>query len=263
MKPTGAPSCPIIAYQPRRLGGAESASSDGRPSHEPPSATPWPMRKSASSDDRHVAEAPYPGRNAIPAVERAEHEQRERELGAAPPSALNVHEHDRPDRPGDEREREDGERPQRSVEPRFEREEDERKHQHRGDAVDEVVEVLGCPADDHADRDVAGATPTDRRDGACAARGRGRGAGFLTDAGDHVASRSGVGRCASGARRRRHGMFLICSGDGSVMLVFRWYITHSEPHSVMTTSTSVKISDIHVQPPSAFDVMCRKNTMCT
>ena len=49
MKPTGAPSCPIIAYQPRRWRGAESASSDGSPSHDPPSAMPWPMRKSASS----------------------------------------------------------------------------------------------------------------------------------------------------------------------------------------------------------------------
>ena len=48
-----------------------------------------------------------------------------------------------------------------------------------------------------------------------------------------------------------------------IVLVFRWYIIHSDPLSVMTTSTSVKISDIHAQPPSAFEVMCRKNTMCT
>src|SRR5262245_58008313 len=70
--------------------------------------------------------------------------------------------------------------------------------------------------------------------------------------------RRGRGHAAAAQSRRhrlRHGMFLICSGDGSVMFVFRWYITHSDPDSVITTSTIMKISDIHVQPPSAFDVM--------
>ena len=43
-----------------------------------------------------------------------------------------------------------------------------------------------------------------------------------------------------------------------IMLVFRWYITHSEPVSVMTTSTSVNISDSMFQPPSDLAFMCRK-----
>src|SRR3546814_1542886 len=44
ISPSGAPSCGIIAYQPRLPSGAFNASSEARPSHEPPSATPWPMR---------------------------------------------------------------------------------------------------------------------------------------------------------------------------------------------------------------------------
>ena len=34
-----------MAYQPRRSLGADMASSDGRPSHDPPSASPWPTRR--------------------------------------------------------------------------------------------------------------------------------------------------------------------------------------------------------------------------
>ncbi len=47
------------------------------------------------------------------------------------------------------------------------------------------------------------------------------------------------------------------------MLWLRWNITHNEPLSVMTTSTSVKISASMVQPPSDLAFMCRKYTMCT
>ena len=39
MKPNGAPSCGIIAYQPRRLRGALS-DKRGQPSQAPPSANP-------------------------------------------------------------------------------------------------------------------------------------------------------------------------------------------------------------------------------
>ena len=42
------------------------------------------------------------------------------------------------------------------------------------------------------------------------------------------------------------------------MLWFMWYITHSEPVSVITTITTVKISAIMVQPPSDLAFMCRK-----
>ncbi|MCY1236142.1 hypothetical protein D9M72_487850 [compost metagenome] len=43
-----------------------------------------------------------------------------------------------------------------------------------------------------------------------------------------------------------------------IMLLFRWNITHSEPVSVITTSTSVNISDSMFQPPSDLAFMCRK-----
>ncbi|MNS65101.1 hypothetical protein D3C72_982500 [compost metagenome] len=58
-----------MAYQPRLFSGAFRASSDGRPSHEPPSATPWPMR---STDSQMMAAKPrweYVGRKAMPAVD--------------------------------------------------------------------------------------------------------------------------------------------------------------------------------------------------
>ncbi|CFW32652.1 Uncharacterised protein [Bordetella pertussis] len=49
MKPMGAPSWPSMAYQPRRPAGAFNASSEGRPSHEPPSARPCRQRNRLSS----------------------------------------------------------------------------------------------------------------------------------------------------------------------------------------------------------------------
>ena len=48
IRPSGAPNCGTIAYQPRFSAGALSASSEARPSHAPPSARPWPMRNSDS-----------------------------------------------------------------------------------------------------------------------------------------------------------------------------------------------------------------------
>ena len=43
-----------------------------------------------------------------------------------------------------------------------------------------------------------------------------------------------------------------------IMLLLRWFITHSEPDSAITTMTMVKISAIMLQPFSDFVFMCRK-----
>ena len=43
-----------------------------------------------------------------------------------------------------------------------------------------------------------------------------------------------------------------------IMLWLRWYMTHTEPASMITTSVMVKISAMKVQPPSDFVLMCRK-----
>ena len=43
-----------------------------------------------------------------------------------------------------------------------------------------------------------------------------------------------------------------------IMLLLRWFITHSEPDSAITTMTMVKISAIMLQPFSDFGLMCRK-----
>jgi len=43
-----------------------------------------------------------------------------------------------------------------------------------------------------------------------------------------------------------------------IMLLFRWFITHSEPDSAITTITMVKISAIMLQPFSDLGLMCRK-----
>ncbi len=40
-------------------------------------------------------------------------------------------------------------------------------------------------------------------------------------------------------------------------------MTHNDPESVMTTTTTVKINAISVQPPSDLESMCRKYTMWT
>ena len=47
-------------------------------------------------------------------------------------------------------------------------------------------------------------------------------------------------------------------GAIGIMLLLRWYITHSEPASMITTMTTVKISAIIDHPPSERVFMCRK-----
>ena len=49
-----------------------------------------------------------------------------------------------------------------------------------------------------------------------------------------------------------------CMSWTGIILVFRWYMTQSEPERVMTTRTIVKISASMVQPPSEREFMCRK-----
>ena len=55
MKPMGAPSCGIMAHQPRRVLGAVMANKDARPSHDPPSAMPCENR---STDNSTMAVTP-------------------------------------------------------------------------------------------------------------------------------------------------------------------------------------------------------------
>jgi hypothetical protein len=68
---------------------------------------------------------------------------------------LDGHRDDSSERARNEGEREDQERIEHTLEVLLEREEHRRKYQHRGDAVDEEVEIFGGPADDHADGDFA------------------------------------------------------------------------------------------------------------
>src|SRR3954468_2911519 len=62
---------------------------------------------------------------------------------------------------------------------------------------------------------------------------------------------------------------LACHGPGlphfipviwwiGIMLLLRWFITHSEPDRAITTMTMVKISAIMLQPFSDVVFMCRK-----
>ncbi len=78
-------------------------------------------------------------------------------LTLAAEAALDRHRDHGADRPGDEGEAQKITKAY-SVpsQPVLEREEHRREHQHRGDAVDEEVEVLGGAADDHAHGDLAG-----------------------------------------------------------------------------------------------------------
>ncbi|KAG1257303.1 hypothetical protein G6F65_015961 [Rhizopus arrhizus] len=130
MKPTGAPSWPIIEYQPRRLGGAFSASNDGNPSHDPPNANPCKQRNTASKQ-----------------------EQRDSQLCGAAPTPLDRHRQRGADGTHDEREREDDEGPERAFQLRFEGEEDLRKNQHAGDAEYKEIEVFRGASHHHADGD--------------------------------------------------------------------------------------------------------------
>ncbi|MDF9791568.1 hypothetical protein M2440_002269 [Methylorubrum extorquens] len=87
----------------------------------------------------------------------AEQEQGEGELHPASVPLVDPHEEDRPERAGDEGQREDGERVERAREGGGEGEEHLREHQHRGDAEHEEVEIFRRPPDHHAERDVVGA----------------------------------------------------------------------------------------------------------
>ena len=70
-------------------------------------------------------------------------------------------------------------------------------------------------------------------------------------------SPSGAARFAIlGAHEIAHFIPVIsCIG---IMLLLRWFITHSEPDSAITTITMVKISAIIVQPPSDCGFICKK-----
>ena len=73
--------------------------------------------------------------------------------------------------------------------------------------------------------------------------------------------RGKAGKQENRANRQRQapqGMFFMSWVDIGIMFWLRWYMTQIEPLSVMTTSTSVKISASIDQPPSAFPFMCRK-----
>ncbi len=136
-------------------GGAFSASSEAMPSQAPPSARPWPMRTSASSQ---IAATPI---SSIAGQERerhggcAEQEQRDVSLAAAV-LAVDRHEDDGADRPRDEGQREDHEGIEGAGQLAREREHQAREHHHRGDGVDEEVEEFRGAADDDADGDLAG-----------------------------------------------------------------------------------------------------------
>ncbi len=86
-----------------------------------------------------------------------EQEQGDGELGAAAEFAVDRQEDQGPDRARNEGEREDYERVERAGQPIDIREDRRREDQHRGDRIDEEVEEFRRPADDNADRDLAGA----------------------------------------------------------------------------------------------------------
>ena len=89
-KPNGAPSCGIIAYQPRRLRGALSDSREAKPSQAPPSANPWLTRQTPR---RKMLAAPivaYPGRKLITAVEKPSSSRAEVSLTPRPYSRSTV-----------------------------------------------------------------------------------------------------------------------------------------------------------------------------
>ena len=68
INPIIAPSCGIIAYQPRRFSATFMAKSGARPSQAPPQARPCAMRKNASSQ---AADGPiwsWPGTKAMATV---------------------------------------------------------------------------------------------------------------------------------------------------------------------------------------------------
>ncbi len=85
----------------------------------------------------------------------AQYEERQGQLGRPPPASLHGHGQRRPDRAHDESERKNDERPEGALQPRFEREENLRKHQHTGNTEDKKVKVLRGASDHDADGDLA------------------------------------------------------------------------------------------------------------
>lgn len=77
-------------------------------------------------------------------------------LALRPPAPLDVHEQRRAERARNESQRKDGERVQNARQRIRKREEQRRKYQHRSQAVDEEIEVLGRSPNDDADGDIAG-----------------------------------------------------------------------------------------------------------
>ena len=175
--------------------GAFSASSDGRPSQEPPSARPWPMRHSASSaigGHARAARSPAgrrcprwscPAGTARPSAWRSRLKRR----WIAMPTSVPIGR-------ATKASAEQREGVQRALQPVGEREEHRREHQHRGDAVDEEVEVFRGAADHHADGDFA-------RGDACASSGGVVGGGAVG-----AGQGSGVGKCrVDDGHERSHG----------------------------------------------------------
>src|SRR3546814_12396797 len=81
----------------------------------------------------------------------AEQEQRDGQFRAAAIGAVDGGEDQGADRARGKGEREDGERPERSVERVEMRKHQLGKHQHRGDGIDEEIEELRRQADDDPD----------------------------------------------------------------------------------------------------------------
>ena len=84
-----------------------------------------------------------------------------------------------------------------------------------------------------------------------------------TDGGDHYHPQWRTGRPFGIAPPRFHvmtpdGHIVLMLCISGIMFVFRWYITHSEPESVMITRIRVKISASSVQPPCDRVFICRK-----
>mmetsp|Transcript_18007 Transcript_18007/g.50783 ORF Transcript_18007/g.50783 Transcript_18007/m.50783 type:complete len:442 (+) Transcript_18007:2217-3542(+) len=117
-----------------------------------------PLADAAHHQRRHCprADALVSRQRGHAAGGQTEQEQRAGEPRAAPEAPLDHVAAKRAQRAHEEGQREQRERPQRAFEWAGVREEHRREHQRRGDAVDEEVEVLRGPADDHAHRDVAG-----------------------------------------------------------------------------------------------------------
>ena len=156
-KPKGAPSCGIIAYQPRRFSGALRLSNEASPSQAPPSAKPWPSRKSASSATAPVADRLVTRQEGDGGGGAAKDDQCHRQLGAAAVVAVDPHEDEGADRTGEEGEGEEREGHQRRGDGAAGNGEDQlRENEDGSEAVNEEIEEFGGAPDHHADGDTAG-----------------------------------------------------------------------------------------------------------